>query len=413
MSILNLPNELLYMIAKDLDLQDINSLLKTSWQLAFVLTPLLQHFSVQEKHSMAALFCAASNRNEPMVRLLLNKGANIGVFQDNRGETELVHRAPARCSEEVVKAVMDQGANLLLELPGGTGQAIPALHWAIRQGHKSMIGLLIEQGAKLDCQYGSHVLSGPAAIHEAAQCSDEETMQLLLSKGVDCNAQTHRGLTPLHITAMNGHLAGARLLLQHQAQTTIVDRYGFTAMLVAEENSAKDIARLLLDTVNPVTFKDQHDRTAFHLAALYSHHELVRSLLVNGADINSKDASGKTPFHFAATEGDEAVAMLLLDNGADIHVSDNSGATALHYAAGKDKFPMVQLLVQRGANINSKDMNGKTALHLAASQGARGVANFLLRKGANIMVQDTCGQSALHMVGQYWLKLVSERTKCH
>lgn len=407
MSLTTLPTELLYMLTDSLPLADISSLARTSVQLYLTLSPLIRTTALHPRHSLGALFCAAANHNAPMARYLLANSPDLTVAGST--PTEVIPTEP----EELLAHVLSKGANLILHKNDGSGHAIPALHWAIHNSRRAMIRLLLDMGADLDARYSMHIVSGPTALHEAARRRDGDTMRLLLKRGVSPNVRSHRSLTPLHIAATKDHVAGARLLLQYGGETGIVDAYGFTPMLEAERHGAKNVARLLLEAEDPRSYQDQYGRNVLHLAAIYGHVELVRSLLEQeDIDVNSRDGAGRAAIHYAAREGDAKIVDMLVKRGASVSVKDYSRSTALHYAARRDMIAVTQLLLEAGAGVEAKDKYGKTPLHLAASQGARVVSNFLLKKGAKIMEQDASGKSALHMVGQYYLKLVSEKTAC-
>lgn len=405
MSLSSLPTELLYMITDALPLPDTVSLAQTSLQLYLTLSPLIRTAALQPRHSLSALFCAAAHKNAPMARYLLTHASHLTVASAT--PSEVIPTDP----ESLLAHVLTAGPNLVLHKTDGSHHPIPALHHAIHNSHRPLFRLLLAAGADPTAVHGAHIPTGPTALHEAARRRDGDMIRQLLKLGAPPNVRSHRSLTPLHIAATKDHVAGARLLLQYGADTHVVDAYGFTPMLEAERHGAKAVARLLLAAEDPRAFTDQYGRNVLHLAAIYGHAELVRGLLSHeDVDVDSRDGAGRSAAHYAAREGDAAVLKMLVDAGADVKLRDYAKAAPLHYAARRDRVGAAGVLLQAGADVEAKDKYGKTALHLAAGTGARAVAGMLLKGGANILKADEQGKSALHMVGEYYLKLVQEKT---
>jgi ankyrin repeat protein len=91
--------------------------------------------------------------------------------------------------------------------------------------------------------------------------------------------------TPLSRTAMEGHEAVVKLLLEKGAELESKDSdFGMTPLLQA---------------------------------AMDGHEAVVKLLLEKGAELESKDKTGRTPLSRAAENGHEAVVKLLLKKGAE------------------------------------------------------------------------------------------------
>lgn len=69
----------------------------------------------------------------------------------------------------------------------------------------------------------------------------EELLELLLSRGVDINARHHQsqGWTALHLAAMDGRIANARLLVEHGARLDAADADGRTPLEIARRMEAR------------------------------------------------------------------------------------------------------------------------------------------------------------------------------
>lgn len=278
MSLLSLPNELLLPIAESLKhAHDVNSLLLTNRRLAILLTPLLNEYALEPKYSMTALFWAAANGSEPMTRLILEQGANIIVSAPitTKGETTDLHQSPARCPDAVVKHVMQQGVNLVLQDTYGANW-IP-FHWAARNTNLAMIKLLVARGADVDTR--DHL--GRTSLHLGSWFG-LEVVKVLIENGADLAARDVDGNTPLH-TAVRYSKAVAQLLLENGADANAKDFNGTTPLHIAAEGT-RGCVKVLLEHGADVTVKDGSGRVALYLAMHYKGGaEAVKLLQEKGA----------------------------------------------------------------------------------------------------------------------------------
>ncbi|NLT25033.1 MAG: ankyrin repeat domain-containing protein [Syntrophorhabdus sp.] len=117
----------------------------------------------------------------------------------------------------------------------------------------------------------------------------------------DINAPGEDGHTPLHWACGQGHIALARLLLEHGADVNV--REG------------------------------RNNRTGLHLACLEGHTDTARLLLEHRAEVNARDRVGCAPLHLACMGGGHPdIVRLLLEHGADITTRDGRDHTPLHLA---------------------------------------------------------------------------------
>lgn len=188
-----------------------------------------------------------------------------------------------------------------------------ALHAAVKKGHLSVIGLLLndlDQSA-INCTNSA----GRLPQHEAVHLRKYNALEVLLAFGatpnVGCDTvispplpiilgenRCHCGFTPLHIAAMYGHQSIAQLLIENKADVNAGDCNGSTPLHVA---SCQDMSALVV------------------------------LLVKNGADINSRSLNGSTPLHIAAACFGKSVFYPLFGMGCDHLLIDNEGMTALHY----------------------------------------------------------------------------------
>jgi len=250
------------------------------------------------------------------------------------------------------------------------------LHYAAREGHASLVALLLDAGAEID---------------------DTEA----------------NGITPLLLAVSNDRMPAARLLIERGAALDTQDWYGRSPLW-----SAVNVRNLYLHNQ---TFEHNVDRAG----AL----GVIRLLLEAGADPNPRtresppvrsrllattgtlewvDFTGQTPFLTAALAGDVTVMRLLLEHGADPHIATFHGTTPLMAAAGVnwvvsqtfDEGPdallaAVRLCYELGMDVNAANSMGITAVMGAANRGSDDIIEFLVAHGARLDVADNEGRTPL------------------
>ena len=206
-------------------------------------------------------------------------------------------------------------------------------------------------------------------LHYFAMEGDSTEVALLLAAGVDPNARTEYGNTPLHLAVLH--------------------------------NDALSVARVLIVAGADPTAKREDGTTPLHQAQSA---EAIQILVAAGADPNARDERGDTPLRWVETVG-EIVA--LLEAGADPNATGRLGPplyaaarfpTALGVeallSAGADptrgrplhraeSAEVIAALIAAGADPNGKDWDGDTPLHVAARDGNAEAIRALLAGGAN------------------------------
>jgi ankyrin repeat protein len=175
----------------------------------------------------------------------------------------------------------------------------------------------------------------PRNIYEAVKRNDTATVEEFLTKGVQIDATSKIGLTPLHLAAWHGSADVVEILLANGANINAKCR--------------------------------KAGMTPLHYAAAFGRKDIAEVLVVKGADINSKNKRGGTPLGNAAmgVECNEEVARFLIAKGADVDTKNFDGRTPLHKAVMSGQPAIVELLLSEGANISAKDNDGKTPLEQA------------------------------------------------
>ncbi len=127
------------------------------------------------------------------------------------------------------------------------------------------------------------------ALQAAASGGNEDVINFLLEQGMNINAPTPQGWTPLFIAVRDGQAEAAKLLIYRGANLNAQTDRGATALMMA------------------VTQKFPSEKVR---------RDLLLYLLKRGADPNQKDAFGHSAFYYAAALQNADSAELLYEYGA-------------------------------------------------------------------------------------------------
>ncbi|RMZ79078.1 hypothetical protein DV737_g3580, partial [Chaetothyriales sp. CBS 132003] len=331
------------------------------------------------------LLLAARNGHEAVVKLLLEKGADLEA-RDEDSETPLLQAAWTG-HEAVIKLLLEKGADLEAR---DRRDRTPLLQAALA-GHEAVVKPLLEKGADLEARDRRD--RTPLLL--ASRNGHEAVVKLLLEKGTDLEARDEDGETPLLWAAREGYEAVIKPLLEKGADLEARDRRDRTPLLWAAREGYEAVVKLLLEKGADLEARDRRDRTPLLWAALAGHEAVVKLLLEKGADLEVRDEDGETPLLRAAWTGYEAVVKLLLEKGADLEARDKDGETPLLVAALAGHEAVVKPLLEKGADLEARDRRDRTPLLLASRNGHEAVVKLLLEKGADLEARDKDSETPL------------------
>lgn len=187
--------------------------------------------------------------------------AGYDVRQPDKENVTLLHWAAINNRQELVKYYISKGA--IVDQLGGDLNSTP-LHWAIRQGHLSMVMLLLKCGADPSLIDGE----GFSSIHLAVLFQHMPIVAYLISKSQSIDTTDFNGQTPLMLSAQKAiGPEPTRFLLK------------FNPSLDAVDNVQKN--------------------TALHWAITSGNTSAVDLLLEAGASLDIKNVKGETPLDLA------------------------------------------------------------------------------------------------------------------
>lgn len=155
--------------------------------------------------------------------------------------------------------------------------------------------------------------SPAAALYNAAERGDVNSIRRLLAEGAAPNWQNSGGWTPLMIAAAEKHLPAVVALLEAKGDPNIRNGYGRTALMFASAyGQAEIVARLLAAGADPnLVPTDQTGWTALISAAAHGHAATVEVLLRAGADPGVRTRDGRTATDMAREGGHVEVFRML------------------------------------------------------------------------------------------------------
>lgn len=266
-----------------------------------------------KKNSNIYLTKAAFEGNIDLVKWSLDNGANIDYQSPEYLNTTALYLAVQGEYYEIVKLLLERGANKeLLTKSGST-----PLHYALQGGNNSIINLLLEYGANPNNKKLGKYSSAFLAIH----FNNLEALKSLVLKGA------------------------------------IIDDE-----LEQLQNLAKDKSHTeILEFLNNYSIIDEN-YNIFDVVSKSDSIALDR-LIKKGVDVNQKQ-DNKTPLLLAVIKRDYNIAKLLIDNGAELQLDDHNSILRFlpqYQEDGDNNSPLVELIINKYFTYldsrNSVDLN--------------------------------------------------------
>ncbi|KAJ7440551.1 ankyrin repeat domain-containing protein, partial [Mycena galericulata] len=322
----------------------------------------------------SSLHIAAARGHTEIVRILLEKGANVNAAGGRDGSS--LHIAAARGHIENVRILLEKGANVNAA-EGGDGSSLQA---AAARGHTEIVGILLEKGANVNSAQGLY----GSSLQVAAAGGHTEIVGILLEKGANVNATGGEDRSSLQAAAARGHTEIVRILLEKGADVNAAGgRYG-SSLHIAAARGHTEIVRYLLEKGADINAAQGRDGSLLHIAAARGHTEIVRILLEKGANINAPREEPGNSLQAAAAGGHTDIVRILLEKGANINSAGGSDGNSLQAAAAGGHTEIVGILLEKGADVNAAGGEYGSSLQAAAARGHTEIVRILLEKGANI-----------------------------
>ena len=282
------------------------------------------------------------------------------------------------------------------------------------------------------------------SLLKAAAEGQTRRVEHLIGLGADPDLADRKGLTALHLAALNGFEDTVEALLAHFVDINPHSEIYGTPLCLAAVRSRTNVIDVLLRGKANIHASGGRLGSVLHAACLGGNIEMAQNLLGKGLavdmvrtvdtniletlqTINDSDRpaikyGSFQPLHVASQGGHTELVRYLVDRGADANATlerwsedfvwgpssqvERSGSrvshvSALSLAASSGHCETLKALLQVGANIDAHDIEGYTALMGAAMWGHSACVTALIDSGASVDHQNVQGQTAAMHAAYY------------
>jgi ankyrin repeat protein len=225
----------------------------------------------------------------------------------------------------------------------------------------------------------AHGANVNSELNNAVVADDPVRVKYLLEKKhAAIDSQDPQGETPLHHALVRRSEPMIKLLLEHGASVSAIDRDGWSPLMTAAWADDGVAVKLLVVHKGDPNFAGPGNLTPLAIALEYGKDAAAVALVESGAEyIKPMGDAGYTPLMLAVAGHSEAAARALIGKGADVNATNAGGVTALMIAAADGQTALVELLVRSGANVAAQSERGDTALSIARAKGHLAVIKLL------------------------------------
>lgn len=262
---------------------------------------------------------------------------------------------------------------------------------AVRHNDAEQVKQLIADVDVEELNKYQHRGSGNTLLVEAVHMGNEETIDVLLAKGVDVNGATKTGRKPLgsyYALSPEGRVKANRINKKLLNAGAIDETGEYTKSQLLEAVEQNDLAKVKELVANKVDVNaDNKDKKPLWSVAI-DKPEIFKVLCEAGLDLELPNKQGHTALMHALYIRDDKLAKDLIDAGANVNAKSNGrsieGCTPLHFARSAS---IVEELIKAGADVNAADKYGD----VPAVGKSLDALKVMYKNGAKLDGQDSSG----------------------
>lgn len=380
-SILDLPTEVLWIIASTLNGGDISAFARTHRRLYPKLRLVLIKYNIKNQNS-SALHWAAKTDNRAFAKTLLSYRADVNALVD--GVSPLM--TAAEYGSELVTNLLLGKRKLHVNKRNTDGKS--ALWYGVAKESSAVVNQLLQhRRIKIDRSNRE----GQTVLWLAVFQENRELVSLLLSRGADPDIEDRYGISPWIQACIRDRNSIKDLMLDHWKPTSpemfsndrAPARNEETVFSAASDGDISTLRMLLRGEEFDVV--DQQGQTPLHIAAGGGHLAVVDFLLRQAhALLNRRDTYGRTALWCSTYSSHDSVTNRLLDeNDVDVNTlgrawRDDNPSTSLHHLTIRRDTTTLRRLLAVPALDPNLCARGHSPLCLAIEEGNTAFMGLLL-----------------------------------
>lgn len=298
-------------------------------------------FNLVDEDGFTALHYAASyHGNNKVIRALMKLGADVRCRTNITRETPL-HMAVRTGDRAAVDILLEFGA----EVDAITLGSITPLHYTIIFGRStSIMECLIRHGADVRRR---GTIFNLTPVHMAALACKNKLELLIVSRDVEVNVKTVKGITPLHLASLIGNVEVMEILIEHGARVNCRDDvFGWSPLhWAAMKGSHLDVSSMFVDEEK---CEEENSKVVEQWRFMFA------KAFENQTTFDDEDESLDND---NSVNRRKEVMTILLDNGALAMIKDNKGHTPLYYVLENDNVEGLDCLLLHGVDVNDEDIS--------------------------------------------------------
>ncbi|KAJ8673110.1 hypothetical protein QAD02_004371 [Eretmocerus hayati] len=256
---------------------------------------------------------------------------------------------------------------------------------------------------------------GYTPLHFAVRYGCNETVEFLLTAGVDMMVEDSRKLTPLHLAHLQQNETVIDQLLQahkYEFKYPISKQNVSHFHIACTRNDASIVEHFLeLDVDLDECIDDQVDTpwrllSPIHLALYHDCPRVMECLLKVGAQLDCDDSKQLLKSAFLE-KNNSSYSLIITKRPLVCERHLFLGKMHIHSAFARSNASKIHNSLYRlvaespSSDLNAPASMGVTALHLAVRYNCKKSVQFLLNQGADILLQDFKGETPLHVAFRY------------